>query len=97
MMTIQKIREKYRDNFIYKNFNSPTIDFLRLHQNNWRTKFKLNSICVICASTEQLEMHHIKPLKNRNKKKTYKGFDQLVGLLYRKQICVCSNCHEKIY
>jgi hypothetical protein len=92
------IREKYRNYQINSTFNSPTIDFLRLHKNNWRTKFKLTSMCTICGSTEKLEMHHIRHLKNSNtKQKTYKGFDQLVASLGRKQICVCRFCHEKIH
>lgn len=98
MMNLIPIRDKYRNFQINSTFNSPTIDFLRLHKNNWRTKFKLSSMCTICGSTEKIEMHHIKHLKNSNtKQKTYKGFDQLVAALGRKQICVCRKCHEKIH
>jgi hypothetical protein len=98
MIQILGIRNKFRNNQLNTTFYSPTIDFLRLHKNNWRTKFKLDSMCCICASTENLEMHHIRHLKDKNtKQKTYKGFDQLVASLNRKQICVCKKCHNKIH
>ncbi len=98
MMTIKKIREKYRDDYSERTFDSQTIEFLILHKNNWRTKFKLNTMCSICSSTDKLEMHHIVPLKNQNNKseRKYKNFDKLVAALNRKQFCVCRLCHEEI-
>lgn len=98
MMKMKKLREQFRDSDPTKSFNSPTIDFLILHKNNWRTKFMLNSMCGVCASTEKLEMHHINALRNRtNKEKKYSGFDQLVAALGRKQICLCQLCHNKVH
>lgn len=97
MMHLQKTRKKYRNSNPNITYNSPTIDFLRLHKNNWRTSFKLNSMCAICASTEKLEMHHIKPIKkSKSKGKLFNRFDQMVASLGRKQICVCRQCHDKI-
>ncbi len=97
MMNLQKVRKKYRNSYTRGTFQSPTIDFLRLHKNNWRTQFMLNSMCAICASTYDLEMHHIKPIKkSKSKGKLFNRFDQIVGSLGRKQICVCRTCHNKI-
>lgn len=98
MMKIKKVRQEFRDTNIYKSFNSPTIDFLILQKNNWRTKFNLNTICSICATTEKLEMHHINALRNKlSKDKKYKGFDQLVVALGRKQLCLCQQCHNNVH
>jgi Type II intron maturase/Reverse transcriptase (RNA-dependent DNA polymerase) len=97
MMKLHKTRNKYRKNDPNTRFNSPIIDFLRLHKNNWRTKFKLNTMCAICASTESLELHHINPIKkSKTKGKMFNRFDQMVGSLGRKQICLCRTCHEKV-
>lgn len=98
MMTLKPIREKFRNDDLYESFESPTIDFMILHKINWRTKFKLNTMCAICASTDQLQMHHIKHMKNKKTNdKTFNGFDQIVASIGRKQVCVCRLCHEKIH
>lgn len=96
MMTIKKVREKYRNNYSDNSVDSKTIDFLILHKNNWRTRFKFESICSFCSSTDQLELHHIRPLKGIGNQKVYNRFDKLVASLNRKQICVCALCHRKI-
>lgn len=97
MMKLAIIRKKYRNNNPNTTFNSPTIDFLRLQKNNWRTRFKLESMCAICASTEKLELHHINAIhKSKSKGKLFNRFDQMVGSLGRKQICLCRICHNKV-
>lgn len=98
-MEINKIRDKYRNDFLNRpSYPSPTIDFLILHKNNWRTKFRLSSMCVVCGAQDRLEMHHIKHVKNqKGKGKLYAGFDKLVASLSRKQVCVCQTCHNKIH
>jgi retron-type reverse transcriptase len=97
MMKLLSTRKKFRDNNPLATFNSPTIDFLRVHKNNWRTKFKLQSMCSICSSTEKLELHHIKAIrKSKSKGKVFNKFDQMVGSLGRKQICLCRTCHNKV-
>jgi hypothetical protein len=96
-MKLSVIRDKYRNDSSSFTFSSPTIDFLILHKNNWRTKFKLETMYSICGCTDNLEMHHIKPIRlGLAKRKEYKGFDQLVASLGRKQILVCKQCHVKI-
>lgn len=100
MMKIKKVREQYRDDNPNQSFLSPTIDFLILQKNNWRTKFILNSMCSICSSQDKLEMHHIDALKKSFKKgkdKRYAGFDKIVAALGRKQICLCQQCHNKVH
>jgi retron-type reverse transcriptase len=97
MMKLLTIRKKYRNNNPYTTFNSPTIDFLRLHKNNWRTRFKLESMCAICANTDKLELHHIKAIhKSKSKGKLFNKLDQMCGSLGRKQICLCRTCHNKV-
>lgn len=74
------------------------IDFHTLHKVNFRTAFKLTSKCIICGKTKSLQNHHIKPVKHSGGRYTgYKGFDKVVGSLGRKQIPVCSACHQNIH
>lgn len=76
------------------------IDFLTLHKVNFRTAFKLTTMCGICGSNYKLQNHHIKPIRlglSQDKQKRYKGFDKLVAALGRKQITVCGHCHNKIH
>lgn len=61
-----------------------------------RTKSKLNECCVICKSTENVQMHHIKALKSEYNKKV-SGFTKVMIAMNRKQIPVCQNCHIKIH
>jgi hypothetical protein len=96
MMKIKVIRDKHRNNKLTPSFYSPTIDFLTLHKNNWRTKFKLGTMCILCHSTEHLEMHHLKPVSKGLGPRTYKGFDLLIASLGRQQALLCRTCHVKV-
>lgn len=59
------------------------------------TKSKLlNTHCCICAETETVEMHHIRHVR---KAKVGTGFDKILGIINRKQIPVCRECHMKIH
>lgn len=64
---------------------------------NWRTRMKLLTYCVICSSTEKIEMHHIKRLRGPTGENVTKGFNKIMGAINRKQIPVCQKCHNKIH
>lgn len=52
--------------------------------------------CKICGSTEKIEMHHVRHLKDTlNKKQDY--LTDMMRKMNRKQIPVCQNCHNKIH
>jgi retron-type reverse transcriptase/5-methylcytosine-specific restriction endonuclease McrA len=91
MMHILNLRKKFR--FEKQVFNTNPIDFDYLKKANWRTKFKLTTSCINCGSTENLENHHIKPLKNQK----YTGFDKTIGSLNRKQVTLCRRCHNMVH
>jgi group II intron reverse transcriptase/maturase len=57
----------------------------------WRTTFKLYSLCCICGSDSNIEMHHINSLKSIKKRKP--DFNLILKQLNRKQIPVCKSCH----
>ncbi len=64
----------------------------------WRTTFKLYSFCVICGCESNIEMHHIKSLKNIKKLplKSRGSFNSILKQLNRKQVPVCKKCHTDI-
>lgn len=91
MFRIQKVKSEKREKTL-------TIDFNKMDRINFRTKFKLSTICTICGSTSEIQMHHIKPLKQKESIKTqWNRFDLLVRNLGRKQLPVCRDCHKCIH
>ena len=51
--------------------------------------------CAICDSDESpMEMHHVKHVRKQGFR--YKGFQEQMALLNRKQIPLCRNCHKKV-
>jgi len=59
------------------------------------TKSKLGLDCVICGSSNKVEMHHVKHVRKLGEK--VKGFTKLMALINRKQIPACQLCHNKIH
>lgn len=59
-----------------------------------RTKGILQANCAICGTTENVEMHHRRPLKNKITDNTLKG---IKVNLSRKQIPLCRACHMKVH
>lgn len=60
------------------------------------TKSSLNKACVICNSLHQVEMHHIRKVKDvKNKIKTGNStYAQWTGSYLRKQVPLCAYHHD---
>lgn len=65
-------------------------------QQQLRTRSKIDQHCVICASDECVEMHHVRHVR-KSGKNANEGFDRLMAVINRKQIPVCSSCHKEIH
>lgn len=61
------------------------------------TRSKLGRNCCICESYSGVEMHHIKHIRNRKNTKDKQTFTTFMGLINRKQVPVCRDCHLKIH
>jgi len=59
-----------------------------------RSKSILDKPCSICGSTENVEMHHRRSLKNKFTDNTLKGIKKNLS---RKQIPLCRTCHMKVH
>ena len=61
-----------------------------------RTRSKLGMPCCICKSVQQVEMHHVRHIRKTGAKKPV-GINAILQLMNRKQIPVCTRCHQKIH
>jgi group II intron reverse transcriptase/maturase len=61
-----------------------------------RTRSKLGMPCCLCNSIQQVEMHHVRHIRKTGGKKPV-GVNAILQALNRKQIPVCSTCHQKIH
>lgn len=60
-----------------------------------RTRNDFGSPCASCGSTKNVEMHHLKHIRTINLKLNV--FDQLMAKINRKQIPLCSICHQDVH
>ncbi|EFH82900.1 reverse transcriptase/maturase family protein [Ktedonobacter racemifer] len=84
--------KKQRNGF---QINQATVDQLRWSM-KLRSRSKLGMPCCICSSSEQVEMHHVRHIRKTGAKKPA-GINAILQLMNRKQIPVCSECHQKIH
>jgi len=61
------------------------------------TRSKLGRHCCVCGSNLGVEMHHIKHIRKRKNTKAKQTFSTFMGLINRKQVPVCRDCHTKIH
>jgi nicotine oxidoreductase len=85
----------------FKNFNpklkcTPKYDPFEVHIGRV-TRSKLGRNCCICGFYNGIEMHHIKHIRNRKNTKEKQTFSIFMGLINRKQVPVCRDCHLKIH
>lgn len=59
------------------------------------TRSHLGSSCCICNASNGIQMHHVRHVRKAGHKP--KGFHKVMGLINRKQIPVCLECHGKIH
>jgi group II intron reverse transcriptase/maturase len=69
----------------------------------WRNKLTRSNLfkqCIICGSKEQIEMHHvrqIKDLKRKAKKKLLDFFTMQMAAINRKQVPLCAYHHKALH
>jgi hypothetical protein len=87
---------------VIHDFNTSSNYPEKVLQQSWGGKLKKSSfekVCVICGSTKDIEMHHLRSVKDvrakfrKGEKISYAEFH---GALKRKQVPICSD-HQKLY
>ncbi len=89
--------------WLLQNFRREPNRFLRGEQkapltevwNRRLTRSHLGSPCCICGSDSNVEMHHVRHVRKSRGRSV--GFQRVMGLINRKQIPTCSECHGKIH
>ncbi len=76
--------------------STPIRDPLEVHIGRL-SRSKLGKNCCICGSINKVEMHHLKHIRKRKNNKSKYNFTTFMGLINRKQIPVCHDCHMKIH
>ena len=71
------------------------VDPLEVVQHRPRSHFMFDAECSVCGSTQNVEMHHVKHLKDLKAKKDVASVR--MSSLLRKQLPVCKLCHMKIH
>lgn len=83
------------------NCNVPIPDDVILSNwNNKLTKSNLFKSCIICGSSDQIQMHHvrqIKDLKSKAKGKKLDFFTTQMATISRKQVPLCSAHHQALH
>lgn len=85
-----------------RKINSPVFDYFSvenyidaLDKRIKRGRGDLKGPCVLCGSQKRIEVHHVRKLSKRSKKKDY--LSTMMAKMNRKQIPVCQKCHIKIH
>jgi group II intron reverse transcriptase/maturase len=74
-----------------KQFSDP------LSAKDWKisTKSAMGQCCANCASTEKIEMHHVKHIKTINARLS--SWDKTMARINRKQVPLCHECHTRVH
>lgn len=84
-----KVIPRLDDNLSFENYFESLVYKHKRHVGN------LTGPCIVCDSYDNIEVHHIRALKNISKKKDW--LSMTMAKFTRKQVPVCKSCHIKIH
>jgi len=77
------------DNFSFENYFEDLVYRHKRHVGN------LKGPCIVCGSPDNIEVHHIRALKDISKNRDW--LSMTMAKFARKQVPVCKSCHIKIH
>lgn len=80
----------------FTNLN-PLARLEKLSKSTFRSRAVLDSACTICKTTEQIEMHHVRKLRDSSKSIKNDYMTNMMSRMNRKQIPICRSCHIKYH
>lgn len=86
-----------RPNKFYTSVDNPFERLEKLSRATFRSKTIFNSNCYFCGISENLEMHHVRKIKDSSKKIKKDYYTAMMSRINRKQIPVCRSCHIKLH
>jgi hypothetical protein len=78
----------------------PARDPLKSIETVWNSKFtksKLHAKCVICGSESNVEMHHVRKIRDMKNPDKQDFFTRQMAAINRKQIPLCKDHHIRLH
>jgi hypothetical protein len=85
-----------------KKYNTKSIianpeKIVKLSFSNRKTISALGRACIICGDSQNVEMHHLKKLRELRKRKHLDWFAMQMAAINRKQVPLCTNHHDRLH
>jgi retron-type reverse transcriptase len=88
--------ERFKLDINAKDFTTPE-NAIKISYNNRLTKSILGQPCIICGSTDNIQAHHLKKIKDLKKKMELDFFNAQMAAINRKQVPLCPEHHAKLH
>lgn len=85
----RKLMARLENNFSFENYFENLVYRHKKHVGN------LKGPCIVCGSPDEIEVHHIRALKDISKKRDW--LSMTMSKFALKQVPVCKSCHIKIH
>lgn len=76
---------------------NPLARLEKLANSTFRSKAVLNSTCSVCDTAENIEMHHVRKLRDSTRAIKMDYLTSMMSRMNRKQIPICKPCHIKYH
>lgn len=93
-------RDANRLKKLAKNSSMSFLDMLKNLENSWAyklTRSNLGRSCVICHTTDKVEMHHVRQIKDLRNKTKLDFFTAQMAAINRKQVPLCRSHHVTLH
>jgi len=86
-----------RPDKFYIDVGNPFIRLEKLSRATFRSVTTFGSSCHFCQSSENIEMHHVRKIKDSRRKMKNDYYTAMMSRMNRKQIPICKHCHIKLH
>ena len=76
---------------------NPMARLEKLSKDTFRSKSVLSSACTICGTYQEIEIHHVRKLKDSSRAIKMDYMTSMMSRMNRKQIPICRYCHIKYH
>jgi group II intron reverse transcriptase/maturase len=76
---------------------NPMARLEKLAKSTFRSKAALDSTCTVCGTAENIEMHHVRKLRDSTRAIKMDYMTSMMSRMNRKQIPICRTCHIKYH
>jgi group II intron reverse transcriptase/maturase len=76
---------------------NPLARLEKLAKSTFRSRAILDSTCTACGTAENIEMHHVRKLRDSSRAIKMDYMTRMMSRMNRKQIPICKSCHIKYH